>query len=278
MIHPIKESSEGLEVLKADCEQCFGLCCVALPFAKSADFALNKDSGTPCPNLQQNFMCGIHQNLREKGFKGCTVYDCFGAGQKVSLSTYKGLDWRNDNKRAQEMFDVFPVMQQLHEMLYYLKEARNREETQSIKTELQDCYETIESLTNMKPEALLLLDVQAHRSQVNGLLLRTSELVRKEQNRAKKKSTSFLGAKLRKADLKGSDFRGALLIAADLREADLRRCDWIGADIRDADLSGADVRGSIFLTQIQVNAAKGNRKTKLPPHVKQPEHWLSSKI
>ncbi|KSU84475.1 Pentapeptide repeat-containing protein [Fictibacillus enclensis] len=274
MIHHVKESAEGLEELRADCDQCFGLCCVALPFAKSADFALNKDSGTPCPNLQHDNKCGIHQNLREKGFKGCTVFDCFGAGQKVSQLTYKGLDWHKDKERAQEMFNVFPVMQQLQEMLYYLKEALNREETQSIKTDLQDRYETIESLTNMKPEALLLLDVQAHRSQVNDLLLCTSKLVRKGKNASKKKSISYLGAKLRKADLKGSDFRGTLLIAADLRDTDLRRCDWIGADLRDTNLSGADIRGSIFLTQIQVNAAKGNRKTKLPPHLKHPEHWM----
>ncbi|SDM50703.1 Uncharacterized protein YjbI, contains pentapeptide repeats [Fictibacillus solisalsi] len=278
MSHHVKESAEGLEVLKADCDQCFGLCCVALPFAKSADFALNKDSGTPCPNLQHDFQCGIHENLREKGFKGCTVYDCFGAGQKVSQLTYNGLDWRKDKGRAQEMFDVFPVMQQLHEMLYYLKEAMNREEAQLIKADLQGLYETIESLTKLEPKALLFLDVRVHRAQVNDLLLRTSELVRKNQNRSKKTSSSFLGAKLRKADLRGSDFRGMLLIAADLREADLRRCDWIGADLRDTDLSGADIRGSIFLTQIQINAAKGSRKTKLPPHLKHPKHWVSSKI
>ncbi|MEC2848004.1 pentapeptide repeat-containing protein, partial [Bacillus cereus] len=34
--------------LKANCEKCFGLCCVALPFAASVDFAVNKDGGKPC--------------------------------------------------------------------------------------------------------------------------------------------------------------------------------------------------------------------------------------
>jgi hypothetical protein len=47
----------------ADCEKCFGLCCVALPNAKSADFAFNKDGGTPCRNLQADYRCGIHKNL-----------------------------------------------------------------------------------------------------------------------------------------------------------------------------------------------------------------------
>ncbi|WP_442277551.1 hypothetical protein [Terrabacter sp. 2YAF2] len=28
--------------LEADCAQCFGLCCVALPFTRSADFPVDK--------------------------------------------------------------------------------------------------------------------------------------------------------------------------------------------------------------------------------------------
>lgn len=37
--------------LEADCSQCFGLCCVALPFARSADFPVDKAAGEPCRNL-----------------------------------------------------------------------------------------------------------------------------------------------------------------------------------------------------------------------------------
>ena len=80
--------------LHADCARCFGLCCVALPFARSADFAVDKPAGTPCTNLQEDFRCGIHGALRERGFAGCTVFDCFGAGQKVSQVTFGGQDWR----------------------------------------------------------------------------------------------------------------------------------------------------------------------------------------
>ncbi|MRT44737.1 pentapeptide repeat-containing protein, partial [Xylella fastidiosa subsp. multiplex] len=67
--------------LRGDCEHCFGLCCVALPFTASADFAIDKEAGRPCPNLRTDHRCGIHARLRDKGFTGCTVYDCFGAGQ-----------------------------------------------------------------------------------------------------------------------------------------------------------------------------------------------------
>ncbi len=109
-----------LKQLSADCENCFGLCCVALPYAKSADFPVNKDGGTPCSNLQADYRCSIHKHLRKKGFRGCAAYECFGAGQKVSQVTYAGNDWRQNTAISKEMFEVFPIMQQLHEMLYYL--------------------------------------------------------------------------------------------------------------------------------------------------------------
>lgn len=53
----------------------------------------------------------------------------------------------------------------------------------------------------------------------------------------------------------------------------MRETDLIGADFRDADLSGADLNGSIFLTQAQVNAAKGDSTTKLPLALRIPDHW-----
>ena len=78
---------------------------------------------------------------------------------------------------------------------------------------------------------------------INDLLLHTSELVRS------KISNKKLGKKFKR----GSDL--------------------IGADFRDANVSGADLTGSIFLTQAQVNAAKGNMQTKLPASLRMPEHW-----
>ncbi|CAM5481560.1 hypothetical protein SHIRM173S_07111 [Streptomyces hirsutus] len=76
--------------LRGDCAQCFGLCCVALPFTASAAFAVDKEAGRPCRNLREDHRCGIHARLRQEGFSGCTVYDCFGAGQKVSQVTFGG--------------------------------------------------------------------------------------------------------------------------------------------------------------------------------------------
>jgi uncharacterized protein YjbI with pentapeptide repeats len=274
------------QTYKADCANCFGLCCVALPFAESADFAFTKDGGTPCHHLQQDFRCGIHQHLREKGFRGCTVYECFGAGQKVSQLTYKGIDWRNNPLAAVEMFRVLPVMQQLHEMLYYLDEALRLEETLPIHSGLCEALTGTERLTSLDAPALLALDIPAHRAAVNTLFKQTSELVRSsashlpaKQSKSTRKikiTSDMMGAKLKGADLRGANLRGVFLIAADLRQADMRKADLIGADLRDADLSGADFTGSIFLTQAQVNSANGDSHTKLPPALTIPGHWKIS--
>ncbi|MGW6274382.1 pentapeptide repeat-containing protein [Streptomyces sp. NPDC055060] len=271
---PLAEDGDRQD-LRADCGSCFGLCCVALTFAKSADFPVDKAAGTPCTNLRQDFRCGIHQKLRSTGYSGCTVYDCFGAGQKVSQVTYGGTDWRQDPDSARQMFDVFPVMRQLHELLWYLTEALTLPQTRPIRAELRRALDRTEHLTQGAPAAVAATDVAAHREDVNVLLLRTSDLVRADVRRKKKdrRGADLFGARLRGADLRGVTLRGAYLIAADLRDADLRRADLIGADLRDADLRGADLTGSIFLTQSQVNAAKGDAGTKLPPSLVRPGHW-----
>jgi uncharacterized protein YjbI with pentapeptide repeats len=109
---------------------------------------------------------------------------------------------------------------------------------------------------------------------VNELLLKTSQRVRGKQPKKKeRRGADLIGARLRQADLSKANLRGAYLIGADLRDADLRQADLIGADLRDADLSGADLTGALFLTQSQVNAARGDQATKLPSAVTRPSHW-----
>jgi uncharacterized protein YjbI with pentapeptide repeats len=278
------------EVLQADCESCFGLCCVALPFAVSVDFAMDKSAGQPCHNLQTDFRCGIHNKLREQGLRGCTVYDCFGAGQKVSQSTYKGQDWRQKPESAKQMFEVFPVMRQLHEMLWYLNEALALSAAALLFDAIKPVLDETDRLTRLGPEDLLKLDVVAHRAEVNDILLRVSELVRSEAIAARAEQRSgkskkpknigrgadLVGANLKEADLRGANLRGAYLIAADLRGADLGAADLIGADLRDADLSGTKLAMSFFLTQMQINSAKGDARTSLPPALSRPTHWSAS--
>jgi uncharacterized protein YjbI with pentapeptide repeats len=264
--------------LRADCERCFGLCCVAPAFSASADFAIDKDAGQPCPNLRPDFRCGIHARLREQGFPGCTAYDCFGAGQQVAQVTFGGQNWRRDPQAAQQMFAVFSTMRQLHELLWYLTEALTLQPVRQLHDELSRTLDETEHLTLGSADALADLDVAAYRRSVNALLLRASELVRAGVRRRNldRSGADLIGANLNGDDLKGANLAGAYLIAADLSGADLRLADLIGADFRNADLSGADLTESIFLTQSQLDAAKGDADTKVPPSLTRPSHWSPS--
>ncbi|AGF54337.1 hypothetical protein Cspa_c05430 [Clostridium saccharoperbutylacetonicum N1-4(HMT)] len=271
------------ESLRINCEKCFGFCCVALYFSASEGFPTNKEAGKPCLNLKSDFTCKIHKNLRKKGLKGCTAYDCFGAGQKVAQVTYAGQDWQKAPEVAEEMFEVFLIMRQLHEMLWYLTQAANVQTEEKIKTKLNSLISEMNNITQSTPEVIIKLDVEAYRDKVNYLLKQTSEAVRNKVLKGQKSSlkhkktiagrADFFGANLKKISLRGADLRGAFLIAANLSENDLTGADLIGADLRDADLSGTNLENAIFVTQAQINTAKGNASTKLPKGITRPMHW-----
>ncbi|GAA3182181.1 MULTISPECIES: pentapeptide repeat-containing protein [Streptomyces] len=266
--------------LESDCSKCFGLCCVALPFEASSDFAVGKAAGTPCTNLRDDFRCGIHHRLRERGFSGCTVFDCFGAGQKVSQVTFGGRHWRESPGVARRMFEVFPAMRQLHELLRYLAEALAWPQARAIRGELRRAYDDLDGLTRGSAEEITGADVAVIRQQVNGLLLRTSELVRADIPGRKKnhRGADLIGARMHGARLRGASLRGAYLIGADLSGADLRSADVIGADFRDTDVCGADLTDCLFLTQAQLNAAKGDAATRIPSALVRPGHWSLSGV
>ena len=104
---PLADARHGL---RADCRRCAGLCCVAPAFAASADFAVDKPAGVPCPKLAGDLGCSIHAELRDLGMPGCAVFYCFGAGQQVVQRTFAGRHWRDSPETAAEVFAVFPVV------------------------------------------------------------------------------------------------------------------------------------------------------------------------
>jgi len=261
------------DTLRADCGRCFALCCVAPAFAASADFAIDKAAGQPCPNLRADFGCGIHADLRRRGFPGCAAYDCFGAGQKVAQVTFGGRDWRSAPETAARMFAAFAAMRQLHELLWYLTEALTLPAARPLDEPLRQALAATERLTESGPDELAALDVAAVRHDVDALLTRASELARAGRRARDRRGADLAGADLRRAHLAGVSLAGACLIAADLRAAQLRRTDLRGADLRAADLRGADLSGSIFLTRPQVGAARGDARTRLPRSLGRPAHW-----
>jgi hypothetical protein len=269
--------------LRADCARCFGLCCVVPAFSASADFAIDKPAGRPCPNLDATFRCGIHTSLRPRGFAGCAVYDCFGAGQKVAQVTFGGRDWRRAPETAGRMFAVFPVMRLLHELLWYLDQALRLPATRPLRSELTRAYEDTERLTASGPDDLLALDAAAHRERVNPLLRRASALARADVTGARSGGADLGGADLTGADLRGADLagaslRGAYLIAADLRGANLRLADLTGTDLRGANLAAANLSRALFLTQSQAESAVGDERTRLPAGLTHPAHWTAARL
>ncbi|MBO9554754.1 pentapeptide repeat-containing protein [Cellulomonas sp.] len=262
-----------LDDLRADCSRCVGLCCVALPFARSADFALDKPGGVPCTHLRQDDGCGIHAHLRERGFPGCTVFDCFGAGQHVTQGTFGGRSWREGPEVAGPMFAAFTVQRQLHELLWHLTDAADRAATAPLHDDLHAALDDVRSLTDLPPAELAPLDIDPPRRRVDALLTEASRLVRAPFRGPDRRRADLVGARLSGSALRGADLRGALLLGADLRRADLRDADLLGADLRGADLRGADLTGALFLTQPQTGAARGDSTTRLPARVERPAHW-----
>jgi hypothetical protein len=266
--------------LRADCSQCFALCCVALAFERSSDFATTKPAGEPCRNLADDFRCAIHASLRPSGFAGCTVFDCFGAGQKVSREVFGGVSWLEDPTVRPGMFAVFPVVRQLNELLWFLAEARRVTAAGDLAARLDDAYATVEALSSQSPETLAALDVQVQRERIRPLLIEASAAARARYATGRRRlpprvrpGADLIGANLRGADLRGADLRGAYLIGAVLADADLRGADLLGADLRDADVRGAELGEGLFLTQAQVNAVHGDERTTLPADLARPARW-----
>jgi uncharacterized protein YjbI with pentapeptide repeats len=267
------EAEDPRTELRADCSRCVGLCCVALPFARSADFAIDKPAGVPCVHLRLDDRCGIHDRLRGEGFPGCAVFDCFGAGQQVVQVTFGGRTWREGPEVARPMFEAFETMRAVHEMRWYLADARSRDLPRDLAGEVRRADASLTSLSAHEAEALATTDVGALRRVTGELLGRVSAAVRAGLGGRALRGVDLVGRDLCAEELRGADLRGGLLIGADLRGADLRGADLLGTDLRAADLSGADLTDALFVTGPQLAAAGGDASTRIPEPVRRPSHW-----
>lgn len=117
-----------------------------LPFRAGQDFGADKPGGTPCDNLRDDNLCRIHDRLDESGWRGCTAYDCQGAGQQVTQVTYAGRSWREHDNLA-EMAAVFSVMRVLHGLLADLDPAT-------------PLYAEVLALTSASSDDLLGIDLE----------------------------------------------------------------------------------------------------------------------
>lgn len=118
-------NTTGMPDMKADCSRCAGLCCAAFAFERSDMFAIDKAVDEACPNLDAAYGCKIHASRIEDGFKGCTLFDCHGAGQRLTQEVFGGRSWRDDPAIAPEMFESFRKLLKVHDYLRLLSVLEN---------------------------------------------------------------------------------------------------------------------------------------------------------
>ncbi|PVZ04953.1 pentapeptide repeat-containing protein [Actinomycetospora cinnamomea] len=249
----------------ADCARCLALCCVGPAFVASADFALDKPAGVPCPHLRADDLCGIHDRLRERGFGGCAVFDCFGAGQQVVQVTFGGA-----RRRTTAMFDALEVLRPLHEVLALLDEAVASPGHGAAAADLRT---RVEALVSLDAGALVDVDLAAVRGEAGALFDAVVVEARTGRRGPDLRGADLVGADLRRRDLRGARLRSALLVGADLRGVDLDRAELLGADLRGADVRGAHLAGALLLTAPQLAATRGDHATTVPAHLARPDHW-----
>jgi hypothetical protein len=254
-----------------------GLCCVALPFSRSADFGHDKPAGEPCRHLGAGDRCGIHARLVAEGYRGCAAYECDGAGPRVTAA-FAGATWRDDGV-AGAMFSAFAAVRALHELLRHLSEAAGWPSSQPMESHVRRLLaETAAAAAVLAgqgdPGPGDPVDVARLRAEAGRLLGACSDLARTGRGaREDLAGADLAGRDLRGADLRGASLRGALLVGARLGDADLRYADLLGADLRGADLRGTDLRDALFLTTAQLASARGDRGTRLSARRARPSTW-----
>lgn len=151
--------------LVPDCRRCAGLCCIATSFEASEDFAFTKAAGVACRHLTGDGRCAIHDELAARGFRGCAVYDCHGAGQRASDAFPPG--------PVRE--EAFLVLRELHELAWLLTGATRLCTTPALAAELRSAIAALDEAAHAGGSALLGLDVRPHRHSARRLLQRVRE-------------------------------------------------------------------------------------------------------
>lgn len=252
------------------------MCCVALYFSKAEGFPENKKAGTPCKNLQTDYQCSIHAQLSANSLKGCISYDCFGAGQQVTSLMPKRPIWNAISPKEKDMiFSAFLTVMQLHHSLWYLAEATTLCLPKTEKEQLELLLIEGKKLAEQPIEVLQNRNIKPFQNKTNHLLKIISQEIRMKFCSDNKTvySQNYMGKSLKRRNFTGQDFSMSLLIAASLEQSNLYGVNFLGADMRDTDIKNTDLSHSLFLSQMQINSARGNKMTVLPPYLSKPSIW-----
>lgn len=178
--------------LVPDCGSCAALCCVATSFEASDDFACDKAAGVACRYLKRDHRCAIHDELIVRGFPGCAVYDCYGAGQRVTRAFANTHD-------AEQRNEAFRVLRVVHELLWLLTEAAKLcpPSPDDVGAQLALEIEALDAVARTTGPALLEVDVRPHHAATRALLRRVGRALSRTarpQVRAQAGRKNVLGA------------------------------------------------------------------------------------
>jgi len=157
----------GSPRLRADCARCCGLCCVGPAFDAGQGFGFDKPAHTPCAHLREDFRCGIHDELWQRGFPACVTFDCYGAGQRVTQQLFGGKSWKSTPSLAPRMFDAYRRYRALHELLALLELAIDKVSVREA-LPLRELSQSIDALCESGVAETLAIDVL--RKEVLGLV------------------------------------------------------------------------------------------------------------
>ena len=96
-----------MATFRADCNGCCGLCCVVPDFFAAQGFGVDKPAETACANLDGFHRCAIHATRQTHGYTACGGFDCFGAGQWITQTLFKGAHWNDSPGLARLMFAAY---------------------------------------------------------------------------------------------------------------------------------------------------------------------------
>ena len=151
--------------LRADCARCCGLCCVGPAFDADQGFGFNKPAHTPCINLDADFRCIIHGELRRQGFPSCQTFDCYGAGQRVTQRLFAGKSWKTSPELTTRMFDAYRKYRSLHELMALLETAIERAAAHAA-PDLQALRQLIDDLCESGAAASTAVNIATLRQEV----------------------------------------------------------------------------------------------------------------
>ena len=148
---------------------------------------------------------------------------------------------------------------------YICEHAGNYESKELFSPPRNDIYTALKSIARIMKENRPNGDYRPHLQRVD---LKKTSLSECEFN-----YFDFFQARLDRTILINAEFVEAILVATDFTLSNFDNANLKGAFLVQANLVGANMAGAKNLTQEQINEAFGDGGTKLPKHLKAPQHW-----